>query len=538
MNNSCNGRSIALVRRWGTSHSAAIGETERGESLMKALANALPSSMMLQTCALGIWLAWSFLAFNAGVWVDPSEANSSATSNVFIASTIGYAATCFACAMVPARMARLLRRKRLVVGAGLVASASCALLYLSGPQYLMAFVPRLAVVLSLSGAVLTGLGTSIIAARCMQMLSLLSPRRTWHAAASNILLSGALYFVALGTTRTFAIVVFCALPLCAAAMLACNPTIEFEEAEKNSEQTNDDGVSARSALDSRLFVRFCIMAFFLTMSLSIVRSESSYLVGPAASQSYSSVTMVLRMGIAFVLLFVILSLSKRAAFAKIYQSVLLAMVFVPLAFSIFSVGMAFTNIVLVCLYSFFELLIFCILAHLSASSETGTVIAFGKGWGAVTLGGLLGWLIGTYVPLIVKIDNVELILALLITICCVLVFVFAFTGKDLDDLVSQCIPDEEFSASPDAQKPQVPSFEEALASFADTYRLSARETDIARLVLRRTHPNEIADELYLSINTVRRHISNIYAKTDVHSRDELLKKFFGAASGLAEWETF
>lgn len=544
---------------------------------MKVLEKALSSSMVLQTCSLGLWLAWSFLAFNAGIWVDSAEVDSSATANVFTVSTIGFASICIFCAARPKKAARLLDNKRFVFGAGLIASIGCAAIYLSGPRYLMTAAPLAAVAVSLAGAFLTGVGTSIIAARCLQMLSLLAPRRAWYVATINILLSGAIYFVSLGTSRAFAIIVFCALPACAALMLVCNPTVEFAQTkpkqtgqmkaqpEKSTTKAGETAASSRKAacddtkaqsaassspiapkrsrpasgpcdspFGSKLFVKFCVMAFFLTMSLSIVRAESSYLIGPAVSQSYSSITMTLRMGLALALVFGILNLSKRTAFAKIYQSVLLTMVFVPLEFSVFSVGMAFTNILLVCLYSFFEMLVFCILAHLSANSEVDAANAFGRGWGAVTLGGICGWLIGTYLPLSVRIDNIELILALLITICCVLVFVFVFTGKDLDDLVERCVPDEEFAAPAETPTPRAASFEEALAAFSEENHLSAREVDVARLVLRRTQPGEIAERLYLSINTVRRHISNIYAKTQVHSRDELIAKFLSSAGNLEE----
>ncbi len=35
-------------------------------------------------------------------------------------------------------------------------------------------------------------------------------------------------------------------------------------------------------------------------------------------------------------------------------------------------------------------------------------------------------------------------------------------------------------------------------------------------------PQDIASHLYISLHTVRTHTKNIYAKLDVHSRDELI----------------
>jgi DNA-binding NarL/FixJ family response regulator len=48
--------------------------------------------------------------------------------------------------------------------------------------------------------------------------------------------------------------------------------------------------------------------------------------------------------------------------------------------------------------------------------------------------------------------------------------------------------------------------------------LTAREVDVLRLVAAGKSNREIADELYLSIKTVARHLANIFGKLDVSSR--------------------
>jgi LuxR family maltose regulon positive regulatory protein len=50
--------------------------------------------------------------------------------------------------------------------------------------------------------------------------------------------------------------------------------------------------------------------------------------------------------------------------------------------------------------------------------------------------------------------------------------------------------------------------------------LTERELDVLRLMFSTLSLREIADQLYLSINTVRTHCKHIYAKLDVHSRIE------------------
>lgn len=60
--------------------------------------------------------------------------------------------------------------------------------------------------------------------------------------------------------------------------------------------------------------------------------------------------------------------------------------------------------------------------------------------------------------------------------------------------------------------------------WADEYGFSAREVQIATLLVERTPYRQIAEGLGLSENTVKTHVRNIYKKADVASREELLAK--------------
>ena len=53
------------------------------------------------------------------------------------------------------------------------------------------------------------------------------------------------------------------------------------------------------------------------------------------------------------------------------------------------------------------------------------------------------------------------------------------------------------------------------------FGLSARETEVCELIARGRSVAAIADELFISENTVRTHSKHIYAKLDIHSRQEL-----------------
>ena len=58
--------------------------------------------------------------------------------------------------------------------------------------------------------------------------------------------------------------------------------------------------------------------------------------------------------------------------------------------------------------------------------------------------------------------------------------------------------------------------------FLEAFELSERETEVALLIAQGRSKAYIAEALYLSENTVRTHAKNIYAKLDVHSKQELI----------------
>ncbi len=54
--------------------------------------------------------------------------------------------------------------------------------------------------------------------------------------------------------------------------------------------------------------------------------------------------------------------------------------------------------------------------------------------------------------------------------------------------------------------------------------LSDRELDVLRYLPSNLTTPEIADEMMISINTVRTHIKNIYQKLGVHKRSEAVRR--------------
>jgi len=59
----------------------------------------------------------------------------------------------------------------------------------------------------------------------------------------------------------------------------------------------------------------------------------------------------------------------------------------------------------------------------------------------------------------------------------------------------------------------------------DQYLLSDREKEILVLLLKGVNSKDISSKIFISTNTVKYHLKNIFSKLDVHSKTELMSKF-------------
>lgn len=71
-----------------------------------------------------------------------------------------------------------------------------------------------------------------------------------------------------------------------------------------------------------------------------------------------------------------------------------------------------------------------------------------------------------------------------------------------------------------------PEFETRLLSFSDKHGLSGREREVLELVLKGEDNQGIANALVISMGTVKAHLSRIYHKVGVPSRDKLVESFW------------
>ena len=70
--------------------------------------------------------------------------------------------------------------------------------------------------------------------------------------------------------------------------------------------------------------------------------------------------------------------------------------------------------------------------------------------------------------------------------------------------------------------PEATDAEQVTQALAETYGLTARETEVVALLMKGRNEPFISEALFISPSTTHSHVSHIYAKIGVHSRQELL----------------
>ena len=119
-----------------------------------------------------------------------------------------------------------------------------------------------------------------------------------------------------------------------------------------------------------------------------------------------------------------------------------------------------------------------------------------------------------------------------LAVCCaisilgiVIASTIVFTDKEIFEARNVASDQVKIEQAEDLANNAEDLFNRNLSQFAERYKLSARETEIAEQLLRGRTINYIAKQLYIAPGTVKTHMHNIYSKLDIHNKMELLDAF-------------
>ena len=441
------------------------------KGFFEKLVKACPSLPFL---ALGVWLAWAYIAYSGTAWLSDTEMNGANISTMYIVSTLTFGIVLLASTFRAARIRQLLDRPAVVIAGGAFASLGCLVIVLIGPYYLTKVLPYdLITALFYIASACTGLGTAVVGLKCGQLYGAIAPRKA---------------------------ILYTALSHVAIAVIYFTVTFAFS------------------------FVVVALRSMLVEVSPIDVTLDNTRLV------------MLLRMAMALVFAAAAIGVEgERFDFGKIY-SVIMAAVVALIAFCpIVGVTHLGWSALVTFLSAVFEFVLWCILAFVVYQRHISAVLVFGFGYGAFMAGSGAGWLAGVHVfPQIAATGNsivLYLVLAFAVLACAFVLFsekefdrLFKPEGEgeaSLDDLLGDELPGMRPDDA-DAHTNKKGRFGLAIDALADQAGLSRREKDVLRCLAMGYDAGAAAKRLQVSWNTVRTHTRNVYAKLDIHSRQELI----------------
>ncbi|MEF9841341.1 MAG: LuxR C-terminal-related transcriptional regulator [Raoultibacter sp.] len=216
--------------------------------------------------------------------------------------------------------------------------------------------------------------------------------------------------------------------------------------------------------------------------------------------------------------FGVLSASKWFNFDTIYQ----------LAFPLFIIGFllvsptlsASSEIMALCYeagYTMLSMFIMLVLSNITYRFGISAVWISGIERGIRYIVELMGWTFYAFVSVQTPPATTSVIYTS-ITLAMIIIFIIIFfTEKGLSarwGLNLQSLDDQ-------PGKPSVGKLSLRVSSLAKEHDLSPREEEVLQLVARKKTVAQIEEDLYVAQGTIKAHISHIYRKLDVHSRNEL-----------------
>lgn len=472
-----------------------------------------------------------FLAVNAtGVWggVFPFLPDSIQTADIMFWFYLALSLALLAVFVIAARLPYGLTRMRpfyQVVGAGVVYFAGWACLIAA--MYLRPY----AFPASVAGGVLLGAGSGLFYLLWQRLFASRDDDAGLRDMVVGFAYASLFYFALYALPRAVVayLIPLVALPLFALALILANRTIDF------SQPMFADPPDEHRRVYRRAFASLWRSALSMGAIALCTGSTRAWAIdGPAVG----SLVNLLSMGALLCAAVTVLALWRykglKLNIIKLYRFVfpvlITAFALLPLASERYARVLA---AILYALYSLGLLLTMLSCAQMSRDRGINPFFAFG------TFGGIVyglhdaGFILGTLLHRVSvpAVGNGALLAITAIYLLALMFFIGSVNFKNsapqllMGDTIELMAPVEArpsvAPAVPAAPAQGAASYEESLARLQERYHLSDREIEVVDLVARGLTVPRIASDLYISKNTVRTHKKRIYAKLDVHKKQEL-----------------
>ena len=482
--------------------------------------------------AYGVWLAWAACMYSGSFWISDTDMDSSNLSELYVISTLSFAAVFVACAFLKKRGLENICSNKITFLGGIIAALGALLVIAVGPYYLGAYITLDP--LFWLGSALTGVGSALMAMRLAAMYGVLAPRYSLLCTATSQVVVALIFFTILGTPyyapvaggpSWTGILGFILLPLGAAFIIALPRSNKLPI-------VNSETYSVNKRELPKSFWKLVVLSFILPAIAGISRGTLINGLEPGFTLESNSILVLIRLLIAAV--FVAISLSphaKQLNFGKLFSIIALAMMVLMTCIPLFDPKNDVLSILIFAAYIVFDLVLWCLLALVVLQKRISPLIVFGFGRGAFMLGSALGWAFGAYVLPYAITGNALIVFWVLCAGIALASSVLLFSERDSeklfspiseDELTLESLMDADWGESEVKTAEKQGRFSKALDVLAQEYKLTPREQDVLRCLSMGRGSEFIAEKLSISWGTARTHTHNVYVKMNVHSREELI----------------
>lgn len=402
-----------------------------------------------------------------------------------------------------------------------------------------------------AAAVSSGFGTAGLLLLWAEAYRDIPPALAKQRTIPGSLAMGVLYYLLICMLpQLVGVVVTMLLPVISVALLQLTRRMGHdgeEDASQRSDCSADlvvDGVGGESparkksrlgVIRGAVSVRFAIFVGVYCLAPGFMRGYTSAL--PFASSGGIGEAMF--SGVAIVL--VVLAVASIALFgeAKIdlaYKFVVPLMAAGLFLLPFLSAGQeALASVVIMSGYTLLEIYVWASLADSAANTSAPTALVFGLGKSCMNV----GLLAGTFLGMNFGSSSSMLMVGVMVLIVYLFIVIENVMSPGIGVALSLGLGNQdEREQGKRATKPEKVTIEEAAklnlsdvfnamlnercSLVADRYGLSARETEVLGQLARGRSLQAIADDLCVAYSTVKTHTDRIYAKTGVHSRQDLI----------------
>lgn len=318
----------------------------------------------------------------------------------------------------------------------------------------------------------------------------------------------------------------------ATAVLACLPLITFAAMRRSLATVPDAPQPARYYNERTIGSLWRLVAGIAVYSLTVGIIQSLFL--EAEPSPYFASVLVHHGGevlLSLALFVWVVGLKRGLSFSRTWRLVLLlvatALIFAPYLEEVFG---SYLFALIRIAQTFLILFLFLALADIARHSTYRPITVFAAGWVAYSLPFALGKMAGD--ALQTWGHDASMIMSLIVWVLVIATLFFLDESSagnhlvftELNDGGDEDTPAKRMGAM--QQTLDEPGAADTLALrcavMTEAYALTPRESEILELLARGRSKAYIADAFFISENTVRGHVKRLYAKLDVHSKQELV----------------